>query len=64
MNGLINNLDSNGVMRILWVLVGSMWVSCMYPVCMVCMYDTVCSMYVSIVSTVSYVSCMYVVLLF
>jgi len=64
MNGLINNLDSNGVMmRILYVLVGSMWVSCM-PVCMVCMYDTVCSMYVSIVSTVSYVSCMYVVLLF
>lgn len=43
MNGLINNLDSNGVMRILWVLVGSMWVCvCILYACMYGMYDTVC----------------------
>ena len=42
MNGLINNLDSNGVMRILWVLVGSMYPVCILYACMYGMYDTVC----------------------
>lgn len=59
MNGLINNLDSNGVMRILYVLVGSMWVSCM-PVCMVCMILYVCSicMYLLYLMYLMYPVCM------